>query len=227
MITKSKCEMKTYLIEVKANVPKRQIDRGREFGSDYAESDAHPHTIPTKKQGPKIESGVTHHQKSQKPKRDTRLHTRKSGGKGRIQGRRENRTREPESDYSEAYSQTIPKKKTKQHAHQKRKGSGGKGKKDRGSRFHFKSFEKNQNVPEEQGEDYQSETYEETGCRDVPDYKANCPQWKVKHGCSNVRKPGWSDSISSLCPKTCGLCPGTLCLGNYMSHCNVKKIIKS
>ena len=132
-----------------------------------------------------------------------------------MQGRRENRAREPESDYSEAYSQIIPKKKTRQHAHQKRKGSGGKGRKDRGSKFRFKSFEKNQTVPEEHGKDYQSETYEEAGCRDVPDYKTDCPQWKVKHGCSDVRKPGWSDSISSLCQKTCGLCPGKLRLGTF------------
>lgn len=219
--------MKTYVIEVEADEegPKRHIDRGGEFGSDYAESDAHSHTIPTKKQGQKKKSGFTHHQKSQKPKRDAR----KRGGKGRMQGRRENRAREPESDYSEAYSQIIPKKKTRQHAHQKRKGSCGKGRKERGSRFHFKSFEKIQTVPEEHGKDYQSETYEEAGCRDVPDYKTDCPQWKVKHGCSDVRKPGWSDSISSLCPKTCGLCPGKLRLGTFKITCliEMQKIKKS
>ena len=43
-------------------------------------------------------------------------------------------------------------------------------------------------------------------CHDVPAYQLKCPGWKVKHGCSDVRIPGWSDSINSLCPKTCGIC---------------------
>ena len=43
-------------------------------------------------------------------------------------------------------------------------------------------------------------------CHDVPAYQLKCPDWKVKHDCSDKRIPGWSDSINSLCPKTCGLC---------------------
>ena len=81
--------------------------------------------------------------------------------------------------------------------------------------FILKALNKSiQTVPREQhGEDYQSGNTEATVatvCRDVPDYKTKCPQWKQKHTCSLVRIPGWSDSIASLCKKTCGLCPGTV-----------------
>ena len=65
-----------------------------------------------------------------------------------------------------------------------------------------------QNVPRKHGEDYQ-ETSTVTYCRDNSAYMTNCSQWKEEHGCSLERIPGWlgSDSISSLCPKTCDLCP--------------------
>ena len=33
-----------------------------------------------------------------------------------------------------------------------------------------------------------------------------CPDWKREHGCSDERRDGWSDTINSLCPRTCGLC---------------------
>ena len=32
----------------------------------------------------------------------------------------------------------------------------------------------------------------------------DCPDWKINPGCSSVRRPGWSDSVNSLCPRTCG-----------------------
>ena len=78
--------------------------------------------------------------------------------------------------------------------------------------FILKALNKSiQNVPREHGDDYQvTETSTVTACRDVPDYKNKCPKWKAKHTCSAVRIPGWSDSIASLCPKTCDLCPGTV-----------------
>ena len=67
-----------------------------------------------------------------------------------------------------------------------------------------------QNVPREHGEDYQlTKTSTMTDCRDDSAFKTYCPQWKEEHGCSLERIPGWlgNDSISSLCPKTCDLCP--------------------
>ena len=67
------------------------------------------------------------------------------------------------------------------------------------------------NVPH--GEDYQvTETSTVTDCHDDPAFITHCPQWKEEHGCSHERIPGWlgSDSISSLCPKTCDLCTGAL-----------------
>ena len=33
-----------------------------------------------------------------------------------------------------------------------------------------------------------------------------CPNWKREHGCSDEYREGWSDTINSLCPRTCGLC---------------------
>ena len=75
--------------------------------------------------------------------------------------------------------------------------------------FIFKNLNKSiQNVPWKHGEDYH-ETSTVTYCRDN---SAQCPQWKEEHGCSIERIPGWlgSDSISSLCPKTCDLCTGAL-----------------
>ena len=33
-----------------------------------------------------------------------------------------------------------------------------------------------------------------------------CPGWKREHGCSDEYREGWSDTINSLCPRTCGLC---------------------
>ena len=70
-----------------------------------------------------------------------------------------------------------------------------------------------QNVPREHGEDYQvTETSTVTDCHDDSAFITYCPQWKEEHGCSHERIPGWlgSDSISSLCPKTCDLCTGAL-----------------
>ena len=65
------------------------------------------------------------------------------------------------------------------------------------------------NVPH--GEDYQvTETSTVTDCHDDPAFITYCSHWKEEHGCSHERILGWlgSDSISSLCPKTCGLCNG-------------------
>ena len=45
-----------------------------------------------------------------------------------------------------------------------------------------------------------------TGCHDVPDYVFLCPIWRTMYGCLKRRIPGWSDSISGLCPMTCRLC---------------------
>ena len=45
-----------------------------------------------------------------------------------------------------------------------------------------------------------------TDCYDVPAFVFMCPIWKALYGCLKWRILGWSDSISSLCPVTCGLC---------------------
>ena len=46
----TKCETKTYLVKVGSDETGQwmewHVDRGREFGSDYSESEAHPHSIP-------------------------------------------------------------------------------------------------------------------------------------------------------------------------------------
>ena len=99
------------------------VDRGREFGSDYSESEAHPHSIPKSKTKPgkQVESAAYSFTIHQRKQMLDAIH------QARIKGGRVGK------GISDTYSYTIQQRKPKldvRHHARRREGRGGKGKRE-------------------------------------------------------------------------------------------------